>query len=1093
LFRCFEERRLLSRVAALCCLLTFGSICCASEPNSDPLPLQPKRKLQFDVTEGTWMSVNIDPGAQRIAFDLLGDIYTLEANGGDARLLLGGPAFESQPVYSPDGKRLAFISDRSGGENLWIVNADGSVPMQLSKDEDRTFASPAWSPDGQYVYVARSVPSYGLYEIWMYHVRGGSGVQITRANGAAPGAGTHMHAGADEETAVAVDVRPNTMGPAPSPDGKYLYYGLKLGGFEYNAEFPLWSIARRDLSTGAEDVFITAPGSAMRPVLSRDGKQLVYAARHNGQTGLRLRDLDSGEDRWLAYPVQRDEQEALPTRDVMPGYNFTPDGKALLLSYGGKIRRMDIATGQVSEIPFKAHVNLDIGPDLHVQQNKGGGPVRARVIQTPRPSPNGRTAVFSALGKLYLLDLQADATPRRLTSAVESEFHPNWSADGRWITYVTGSAKGGHIWKVRADGGSKPQRLTDVTGYYSDPLFSPDSKSVYALRSSNHDRMRAPSEVFFKRIADLIQVPAAGGKPALISHAPAARSPHLSADPQRLYFYSDAGLQSVRLDGSDRRVHVQIKGLGTAVQVDPIAATDVRLSPDGKWALALFASHVHLIAVPQTGDATLQINLTSPSVPHRKITRFGADYFDWADGGKTITWSLGSHLYRLPLERVAFNTPAAPAPEPESFNARIEVPRDIPSGTLVLRGATAITMKGDEVVENADVVIKDGRVIGVGPQGSVPFASDANIRDVSGRFITPGFVDTHAHWYEIRRGVLDLENWSFLINLAYGVTSGLDVQPFTSDMFVYEDMIDAGLMIGPRAYSTGPGMFSNNRLSNLQDALDLQSRYRDFYETRNLKSYVIGNRRQRQLVVGAAEQLGMMPTTEGALDFKLGLTHAIDGFAGHEHALPSVPLYEDVVQLFARTGISYTPTLLVTYGGPFAEENFHIAQSPLDDPKVNRFMPPFAQELHTRRHISFRRQDHVYPQLAAQAAKLLRAGGRIGVGSHGQFQGLGYHWELQALAEGGFTPVELLKIATLGSAEIIGRSAELGSLEAGKFADLLVLERDPRADIKNTLSIEQVMKNGRLYDGDTLDELWPRQRALPPLWFATDRPDALAH
>lgn len=1072
-------------------LLTFCATASA-QPNTEPLPLQPARKLQFQVDEGTWMSVHMNADAGRIAFDLLGDIYTLEANGGDARLLLGGLAFDSQPVYSPDSRRLAFISDRSGGENLWIANADGSAPIQLSKDDDRTFASPAWSPDGQYVYVARSVPSFGLYEIWMYHVRGGSGVQITRANGGAPGAGTNMHMGTDGETAIAVDVRPNTMSPTPSPDGKYLYYGLKLGGLEYNAEFPLWSIARRDLRTGTEDVFITAPGSAMRPVLSRDGKQLAYAARHNGQTGLRLRALDSGEDRWLAWPVQRDEQEAMPSRDVMPGYTFTPDGKALILSYGGKIRRLDIATGQAREIPFTANVNLDVGPDLRVQQTNATGAVRARVIQTPRQSPDGRTAVFSALSKLYLLDLRPNATPRRLTSTTDAEFHPSWSADGRWIAYVTGSAKGGHIWKVRADGRSMPQRLTEVAGFYSDPLFSADGKSIYALRSSNYDRMRAPLELFFKRIADLIQVPAAGGQPNLISHAPAARSPHLSVDPQRLYFYSDGGLQSVRLDGSDRRVHAQIKGLGTMVQVDPISATDVRLSPDGKWALAQLASQVHLIAVPQTGDATLQINLTSPSVPHKKVTRFGADYFDWADGGKTITWSLGSRMYRLPLERVTFNASSA-VPEPESFNALIEVPRDIPTGTLVLRGATAITMKGDEVIENADVVIRNDRIAGVGPRGSVSFDSSAHVRDVSGRFIVPGFIDTHAHWVEIRRGVLDLENWSFLINLAYGVTTGLDVQPFTSDMFVYEDMIDAGLMLGPRAYSTGPGMFSDNRLSTPQDALDLQGRYRDFYGTRNLKSYVIGNRRQRQLVVGAAAQLGMMPTTEGGVDFKMGLTHAIDGFAGHEHALPSVPLYEDVVQLFARTGIGYTPTLLVTYGGPSAECTFHIEQSPLDDPKAVRFMPPFAMELHTRRHIAFRKQDHVYPQLGAQAAKILRAGGRVGVGSHGQFQGLGYHWELQALAEGGFTPIELLRIATLGGAEIIGRSTELGSLEANKLADLLVLERDPREDIKDTLSIKQVMKNGRLYDGDTLDEVWPRQRPLPPPWFRDDGPNSAVH
>lgn len=1087
--------RSLGRVAIAACLSTLAvSASPAAEPNNEPLPLQPKRQLQFQVQEGTWMSVDITPDAKGIAFELLGDIYTVDANGGDAKLLLGGLPFDSQPVYSPDGKRLAFISDRSGGDNLWIANADGSAPVQLSRDEDRDFASPAWSPDGQYIYVARSVPSYGLYEIWMYHVRGGSGVQITKANGGPAAGGKNMHMDADEETAVAVDVRPNTMGPAPSPDGKYLYYAHKLGGFEYNAEFPLWSIARRDLSTGSEDVFITAPGSAMRPVLSRDGKQLVYAARHNGQTGLRLRQLDSGEDRWLAYPVQRDEQEAMPTRDTMPGYNFTPDGKALIVSYGGKIQRLDIATGKAREIPFTANVKLDVGPDLHVQQKNPTGPVRARIIQTPRQSPDGRTAVFSALSKLYLLGLSQGAAPRRLTSSANAEFHPNWSADGRWITYVTGSAKGGHIWKTRADGRGKPQRLTDIAGFYSDPLFSPDGKSIYALRSSNYDRMRAPSEVFFKRIADLVSIPAEGGKATLISHAPAARSPHLSADPQRLYFYSDAGLQSVRLDGSDRRVHVQIKGLGTSIQVDPIAATDVRLSPDGKWALAQIASQVHLIAVPQTGDATLEINLAAPSVPHRKVTRFGADYFNWADGGKTITWSLGSRFYRLPLERVAFSPPQQaatappPAAEPEAFDARIEIPRDVPGGTVVLRGATAITMRGDEVIDNADVVVNGNRIVAVGARGSVPFDANANIRDVSGRFIVPGFVDTHAHWYEIRRGVLDLENWSFLINLAYGVTTGLDVQPFTSDMFVYEDMIDAGLMIGPRAYSTGPGMFSNNRLANPQDALDLLGRYRDFYETRNLKSYVIGNRRQRQFVIGASEQLGMMPTTEGALDFKLDLTHAIDGFAGNEHALPSVPLYDDVVQLFARTGISYTITALVAYGGPFAEDHFYITQPPMGDPKVDRFMPQFVQEVSTRRHIWFREQDQVFPQLAAQAAKILRAGGRIGVGSHGQFQGLGYHWELQSLAAGGLTPTELLKVATIGSADIIGRATELGSLEPGKFADLLVLERDPRVDIKNTLSIRQVMKNGRIYDGDTLDEMWPRQRALPPLWFSDDRP-----
>jgi Tol biopolymer transport system component len=1058
---------------------------------AEALPLKPTRQLRFDVNEGTWLSLDIAPDSRSLVFELLGDIYTLDAAGGKAKPLLVGVPFESQPVYSPDGSKIAFLSDRSGSENLWIANADGSALTQLSRDDDdRTFVSPAWSPDGQYVYVSRSVPGFGIFEIWMYHVRGGSGVQITRADGNAKPAGARLDLHADEHSAVPVDIRPNTLGAAPSPDGKYLYYSLKKGGFEYNAELPMWSIARRDLTTGSEDIIITAPGSAMRPVISRDGAYLAYATRHDGQTGLRLRNLDSGEDRWLAYPVQRDDQEAMPTRDLLPGYDFTPDGHALIVSYGGKINRLDIATGAARIIPFTASVKLDIGADLHVQQKNSTGPVRARIIQTPRQSPDGRTLVFSALGHLYVLGLARDEAPRRLTTGSDAEFHPSWSADGRWITYVTWSANGGHIWKVRADGRARPQRLTDVTGYYSDPLFAADDKTVFALRSSNYDRMRAQDEITLTRVADLIRLPSTGGKATLVSVAAGARSPHFSADPQRVYFYSDRGLQSVRLDGSDRRVHVQVKGIGQRVRPEPAVAVDVRMSPDGRWALAQLSSQLHLIAVPQTGDANLEINLAEPTVPHKRITQFGADYFAWADGGKTITWSLGSRFYRLPFASIDFGPANATMQgiKPESFDTRIEVPRDVPDGTVVLRGATVITMKGDEVLANADVLIVGNRIAAVGAAGSIAVPAGAAIRDVSGRFIVPGFIDTHAHWYEIRRGVLDLENWGFLINLAYGVTTGLDVQPFTSDMFVYEDMIDAGLMLGPRAYSTGPGMFSDNRLASRQDALDLLSRYRDFYETRNLKSYAIGNRRQRQLVVTASKELGMMPTTEGALDFKLDLTHALDGFAGNEHALPNVPLYDDVVQLFARSGIGYTIATMVAYGGPFAEDHFFITQSPHHDPKVNRFMPHFVNDIHTRRHVWFAEEEQIFPKLAAEAAKIMRAGGRIGVGSHGEFQGLAYHWELQSLAAGGLTPRELLLAATVQGAEIIGRSTELGSLEPGKFADLLVLERNPLEDIRNTLAIVHVMKNGRLYDARTLDEVWPRQRPLPPLWFRDDRP-----
>lgn len=1068
------------------------------------LPLEIGRKIEFRTDEGSWLSLDVSPDGRTIFFELLGDIYSLDARGGEARRVLGGLAFESQPAFSPDGRRIAFLSDRSGNENLWIADVDGANAKQLSKDDDNTqFASPAWAPDGQYVYVSRTDPALGVFKTWVYHVQGGSGVELKKGPqpGAAPkSAARHLEMHTAEGEGEASD---NTLGAMPSPDGKYLYFASRHGGFDYNMAFPAWEIVRRDLATGQQEPIITATGSAMKPVISPDGEKLIYATRFDGQTGLRVRSIDSGEDRWLAYPVQRDAQEEMPSRDLLPSFDFTADGKALILSFGGKIHRLDVTTGATTPIPFEAEVSLDIGPKLATTQRVADGPVRARIIQSPRQSPDGKRVVFSALGQLYAMDLP-QGTPHRLTRSSAAEFHPSWSPDGRSIVYVTWGAKGGHIWRLNARGG-EPQQLTRVQAYYTDPIVAADGRTVVALRSSNHARMQTQEEISPVRIADIVRIEPGKSAPTLIAHVPGAHSLHFTADPQRVFFYADGRVQSMRLDGIDRRAHVGLKGPDKLVSKEPVPVNDARISPDGRWALAQLATQLYLVALPQTGAGDLEIDLGNPSVASRRLTDVGADFFDWADGGRTITWALGSTFFRRPFDSITFDEPpkadktdlSAPdtprAPDPgasriERFTAQISVPRDIPRGAIVFRGATAITMEGEEAIDNADVVVVDNRIIGVGRRGEVAVPPSAEIRDVAGKFIIPGLIDTHAHWYEIRHGVLDLENWSFLINLAYGVTAGLDVQAFTSDMFVYEDLIDAGRMTGLRAFSTGPGMFANNRIGTAEDARAVEIRYRDYYGTRNLKSYVIGNRRQRQLVVNAAKELGMLPTTEGSIDFELDLTHAIDGFHGNEHALPSVPLYKDVVELYARTGIGYTIASMVAYGGPWAEDYFLINQSPHHDPKVNRFMPHFVNDTRTRRRTWFREEEQIFPKLASEAGKIHRAGGRIGVGSHAEFQGLAYHWEMQVLASGGLSPREILRAATVQGSEIIGRPEDLGSIKAGKLADLVILSKNPLEDIRNTLTVEQVMKNGRLYDGNTLDELWPRRRPMAPAWFRDEVP-----
>lgn len=304
--------------------------------------------------------------------------------------------------------------------------------------------------------------------------------------------------------------------------------------------------------------------------------------------------------------------------------------------------------------------------------------------------------------------------------------------------------------------------------------------------------------------------------------------------------------------------------------------------------------------------------------------------------------------------------------------------------------------------------------------------------------------------------------------------------------FAYQDLVDAGQMIGPRAFSTGPGIFSQNNFQSKEEAIGLMKRYRDHYRTRNLKSYIAGNRKQRNYIVQAAHELGMMPTTEGALDLKLDLTHAIDAFHGNEHNFPITPLYKDVVELVAQSGMTYTPTLLVTYGGPWGENYYFANEEVHDDPKVKRFVPDNIIQSKTRRVPWFRKDEYAFSKIAADAAKIIRAGGLVGVGGHGQLNGLGYHWELWSLHSGGMTEMEALRAATINGAKIIGVDADIGSIEVGKLADLVILNKNPLANIRNSNAIEYVMKNGVLYEGNSMNEVWPNTKELEPLWWWND-------
>ncbi|MFV0624410.1 amidohydrolase family protein [Sphingomonas sp. ac-8] len=1046
----------------------------AQSPAQPPaLPLQPQERLQFETSEATWMAPDVSPDGRTILFDLLGDIYALDAAGGTARPLLTGQAFETQPVFSPDGTRIAFLSDRSGATNLWVANADGSDARKLSADTGPAlYTSPAWSADGRFLYVSRTIHSILAFELYAYDVRGGSGIKVTQARPTGTERG---------------DDRINVIGAVASPDGNYLYYSRKAGSLWSHKPLPHWEIVRRDLKSGAEDRIISAtPGAAMRPALSHDGRLLVYASRDGAQTGLRLRNLVTGEDRLLASPIDHDTQMSGFYNDLVPRSVFLPGDKTVLTSIGGKLVRIDVADGTRRDVPFTAAVDLPLGHNTRVAVPDETGPVRVRIIQAPRLSPDGKRVAFAALGKLYVQGLSEGSVPAPVPGVEGMAFQPNWTPDGRTLVYVTWTADdGGQLWSVPA-GGGKPRRLTRDAAFYSEPVVSPDGKTVAVLRTPQAERLNTATELGASLPTDVVMLPASGGTPRVIARPQGARGLDFDGTGARVRYIAGPTIHSVAVDGGEPRAEtaLTVPNGNRYFAETPVPPEDARLSPDGSRLLVKAASQVYLLDVPPSLSAAPQkMELAHPSTALAKVTAVGADYIDWSADGRTILWSVGSTLRTLPSAVAAQSKAGSAEQAATRIEARVEVPRDVPEGSVVLRGGTAITMRGDEVIANADVVVTGNRIVAVGPSGSVAVPAGAAIRDVQGSYLVPGFVDTHAHWFETRRQILDRNHWDFLANLAYGVTSGLEVQPFTIDVFGYQDMIDAGLMIGPRAFSTGPGIFSNVEINSLADARDVLTRYRDHYRTRNIKAYMVGNRAQRQYMVMASAELGMMPTTEGASDFNLNLTHALDGFAGNEHNMPITPLHKDVLTLYSKTRIGYSPTLGVLYGGAPPLSNAVIDGDILSDAKLRRFIPRGILETRLRDRTWVPPIDQTWSRFAADALAIRRRGGLIGMGSHGTIQGLAFHIEMEAYASGGATPHEVLRAATAESAEEIGRATQIGSLEPGKYADLLILSKDPLADVRNARAIRQVMKNGRLYEAATLDEVYPRSRPLPAQWF----------
>lgn len=1022
-----------------------------AEPEGcDSLCISPTRTISFETTEGTQVNVDVSPDGETILFDLLGDIYTVPRSGGTATRLTSGMALDLQPVFSPDGGRILFVSDRSGNENLWTMDADGSNLRAVTTDRgDFHFDDPEWSPDGEYVLVRKNEagsPNAGR-DAWLVHVSGGSGMMLA-------------------EDAVGLGFR-------WGPEGRYVYFrgtedrgGVSLRG---NGRPAQPQIVRLDRRTGDMAPITTVPSGAARPAISPDGEWMVYVADVDAMSGLRLRNLVSAEDDWLVFPIDREDLNDR-TR-----FAFTPDGEAVVFHAAGTLHEVDIASGEVTDIPFTARVEQELGPLLKHEMPYQDDSLLVRNVRYGRMSPDGTRLAFGSLNQLWVMDLP-DGEPRALVQGGSGQYQPTFSPDGSSVAFVSWDAtEGGHVWRVSAEGG-EPRRLTTHPAYYANPAWSPDgSRIVYVREDPAGTRNRNTDNRGFVE-----WIPSEGGQARPVVSAPSDNVLTFTADGQRITFADDGTLVSVRLDGTERREIATVEG---AVEMVP--------SPDGEWLAFTLREEVYVAALPPSVE-TVELSERSGPGPFQRVTRDGGQDLKWADDGESLTWVFANVFSHLDLDDVF--GPDAPESDldrqAETFPIRLVAPMRHPEGSVALTGATVVTMRGDEVLNDATVVVTGNRIGAVGPSGSVEIPDGARVVDASGTTIIPGLIDAHAHIRGMPRDVLVDIAPEPLVNLAFGVTMARDVNAST-DQFHYRELIAAGRMLGPRIFMTGPSQTSRAvRVDSYEDALAGMRRYVD-RGSFSAKQYMQPQRRQMQWMLQASDELGVQATAEGGGVMRQ-VAMILDGYTAIEHAPTDwANIYDDVVQLYARSGTMYVPTLVVASPDVYQGELYWYQTTDVHaNEKLAHFLKHAALDHKSRTSQRYALDEYYFLDGGAGAAPILQAGGLVGSGGHGQVHGLAVHWELWMLEMTGMTPHEALRAATINVADGMGMVADFGSLEVGKVADLVVLEENPLDDIRNSTAIRWVMKGGELYDGDTLDMIWPEERPLRDFKYVDFGPPA---
>ena len=1013
------------------------------------------KTFNLNTDEGTWMNLDISPDGKTIVFDMLGDIYTMPVTGGKAKALRTGLAFEVQPRYSPDGTYISFTSDAEGGNNIWVMTADGQNAKAITKEKYRLLNNAVWTPDGKSLVARKhytSERSVGAGEMWQYPLVGSAGLQITKRKN-------------DQQ---------DVNDPSISPDGRYLYYAEDMypgGFFQYNKDpnSQIYVIKQYDFTTGKTKTITGGPGGAARPIISRDGKNLAFVKRIREQTVLYIHDLATGEEKPIYFDLDKDQQEAWAVFGVYPYFSWMPNNKDLVFWTAGKIHSINIDSKVIKNIPFEIDTSIKLTETHQVKREAFTENFSSKMIKDVKTSPNGNTIIFTSLGHIYKKTLP-NGIPTRISNLSDFEADPSFSPDGKSVLFVTWNDENlGAIYSIKLDG-SGLKKLTKQKGIYRTPIYDGSgSKIAYRKESGNGDQ-----GFDFTKMTGIYTMNYTGSYPKRISES--GEFPQFSEDNKRVFFQTGGAffgnltkkLKSVDLSGNDEKSHFTSK-----------LANRIVPSPDNKWVAIIHLHKVYIAPFIQNGQE-INLDIKTKSFHVESLSEEAGIDIHWGSSNKKVHWTLGDKYFTKNLidnTKDPFAKTNLDSSKATSSSINLTVKSDVPEGIIAFTNARLIIMNGNKVIEEGTIIINQNKIDTIGTSEKIAIPEGAKVYDMKGKTIMPGIVDVHAHVGAFRNGLSTQKHWQFYANLAFGVTTSHDPSVHTKAAFTLEELQKSGQTVGPRLFSTGFILYGAEGdfkavVNNLEDARFAIERTKAF-GAKSVKSYNQPRREQRQQIMQAAKELGVNVVPEGGSNFYSNMSMIFDGHTGIEHNIPVNPVYKDVLSLWSNSKTGYTPTLIVNYGGMNGEMFFYEESNVWENETLLKYTPRYVIDTRSRHRIKIPRKEYENGHILTSktVTDLSKMGVKVNLGAHGQLQGLGAHWELWMLHQGGMSNLEALKAATINGAEYIGIGDELGTLEVGKLADLIILDKNPLENIRHSNTVTHTMINGRLYDVTTMNEI----------------------